>query len=79
MNKSCPLVETDLNQGMGELLEQLPCIGDVANAMVALGSAQVGSISMACGPLAHLPRPLGPWSPPLSPIWPIFGIFPAYK
>ena len=30
-------MQTDLNQCMGELVEQLPCIGDMANAKVALG------------------------------------------
>ena len=45
---------------MGELVEQLPWISDVASAKVALGGALVGPADVACGPLAHLPRPLAP-------------------
>ena len=45
---------------MGEIVEQLPRIGDVANAKVALGDALVGPADVACGPLAHLPCPLAP-------------------
>jgi hypothetical protein len=35
-------MQTDLNQRMGELVEQLPQIGDVASAKVALGGPASG-------------------------------------
>ena len=43
-------------------MEQLPRIGDMVGAKVALGGAHVGPTSVACGPPAPLPRPLGPFS-----------------
>jgi hypothetical protein len=47
-------MQTDLNQHIGELVEQLPRIGDVASAKVALGGPAGGPK----WPHGLLPRPL---------------------
>ena len=54
-------MQTNLNQRMGELVEQLPQIGDVASAKVALGGsggALVGPTGGPKWPQGLLPRPL---------------------
>ena len=55
---SCPSVQTDLNQRLALLLEQLPRIGDVARPNDTPGGTLVGLAGVACGSLAPLPRPL---------------------
>ena len=54
-------MQTNLNQWMGELVEQLPRIGDMASAKVALGGpggAFVGSADGPKWPQGLLPHPL---------------------
>ena len=54
-------MQTNLNQWMGELVEQLPQINDVASAKVALGGpgdALVGPTDGPKWPQGFLPRPL---------------------
>ena len=54
-------MQTDLNQRMGELVEQLPWIDDVASAKVALGGlggALVGPVGGPKWPKGLLPCPL---------------------
>ena len=54
-------MQTNLNQHMGEVVEQLPRIGDVASAKVALrglGNALVGPVGGPKCPQGLLPRPL---------------------
>ena len=54
-------MQTNLNQRMGELVEELPWIGDVASAKVALGgsgNALVGPTGGPKWPQGFLPRPL---------------------
>ena len=43
-------MQTDLNQCMGELVEQLPWIGDVASAKMALGGPGGALVGLAGGP-----------------------------
>ena len=42
-------MQTDLNQRIGELVEQLPWIGDVASAKVALGGPGGTLVGLAGG------------------------------
>jgi hypothetical protein len=52
-------MQTDLNQSMGELVQQLPRISDVASAKVGeLSGALVGLASGPKWPQVFLPRPL---------------------
>ena len=54
-------MQTNLNQHMGELVEQLPWISDVASAKVALGGlggALVGPAGGPKWPQGLLPHPL---------------------
>ena len=53
-----PRCKPTLDQRLRGLGESLPCISDVARPLGTPGGAMVGSTSMACGPLAPLPRPL---------------------
>jgi hypothetical protein len=46
-------MQTDLNQCMGELVEQLPWIGDVASAKVALGGRVAPLWGQPVGPSGH--------------------------
>ena len=52
-------MQTDLDQSMRMLVEQLPWIGYVDGAKVAPGGTHVGPASVTCGPLDPLPHPLG--------------------
>ena len=54
-------MQTNLNQRMGELVEELPWIGDVASAKVALGGPSDTLVGPADGPKwpqGLLPHPL---------------------
>jgi len=67
---------------MGELVEQLPRISDVASAKVALGGpggALVGPVSGPKWPRGLLPRPLVSMCPYLSRFCLFLLKFPAYK
>ena len=58
---SHPSVQTNLDQRLALLLEQLKWIGDMARPHGTLSGALVGPTGVACGPLAPLPCPLGPY------------------
>jgi hypothetical protein len=71
-------MQTDLNQRMGELVEQLPRIGDVASAKVALGGWAAPLWGRSVGPSGskaschvHLPT--------MCVFVTIFAKIPAYK
>ena len=55
---SHPSVQTNLDQRLALLLEQLSWIGDMARPHGTPGNALVRMTGVACGPLAPLPRPL---------------------
>ena len=46
------------NGRLRRIVEQLPWISDVVGPLGTLGGVLVGLASVACGPLAPLPRPL---------------------
>ena len=67
---------------MGELVEQLPRMGDVASAKVALGGPCGAIVELVGGPKwvqGLLPCPLASMCPYLSPFCLFLLKFPAYK
>ena len=68
-------MQTDLNQLMGELVEQLPRIGDMASAKVALWGLGDALVGLASGPKASCHVHL----PPMCVFITILAKIPAYK
>jgi hypothetical protein len=75
-------MQTNLNQRLEELVEQLPQIGDVDSANVAhggLGGALVWASGGPKWPQGFLPCPLVSMCLYLSPFYLFLLKFPAYK
>ena len=74
-------MQTDLNQRLGQLVEQLPRIGDVNSDKVAHGGSGGALLGLAGGQSGSgfLPRPLVFMCPYLSPFCLFLLKFPTYK